>query len=76
MPRIFDCFTFFNELDILEARLQEMSPVVGAFVLVEATRTFQGALKPLHYSENKGQFAEFANRIIHVLVDSRMTCLP
>lgn len=69
MPRVFDCFTFFNELDILDVRLHEMSPVVDKFVLVEATRTFQGAPKPLYYIENKGRFAEFADKIIHVPVD-------
>jgi len=66
---IFDCFTFFNELDILEIRLNEMAPVVDRFVLVEARKTFQGADKPLYFDQNKARFAPFLDRIEHVIVD-------
>ncbi len=37
---IYDCFTFFNELELLEVRLHELSGVVDKFVLVETTQTF------------------------------------
>ena len=37
--KIYDCFTFFNELDLLEIRLNELNEVVDYFVLVEATTT-------------------------------------
>jgi beta-1,4-mannosyl-glycoprotein beta-1,4-N-acetylglucosaminyltransferase len=66
---IFDCFTFFNELDILDIRLHEMAPVIDKFVLVEATRTFQGQPKPLHYADNKQRYARYSDKIIHVVVD-------
>ena len=66
---IFDCFTFFNELDILEIRLNEMASVVDRFVLVEASKTFQGADKPLYFNENKARFAPFLDKIEHVIVD-------
>ena len=66
---IFDCFTFFNELDILEIRLNEMAPVVDRFVLVEARKTFQGADKPLYFDQNKARFAPFLDKIEHVIVD-------
>ncbi len=66
---IYDCFTFFNELDILEIRLNEMAPVVDRFVLVEARKTFQGADKPLYFDENKARFAPFLDKIEHVIVD-------
>jgi hypothetical protein len=36
---IYDCFTFFNELELLELRLHELAGVVDKFVLVEATQT-------------------------------------
>ena len=32
---IYDCFSFFNELDILEIRLNTLNEVVDKFVLVE-----------------------------------------
>lgn len=66
---VYDCFQFFNELDILKIRLNVLSPVVDKFVISEATETFSGLKKPLYYEENKELFAEFADRIIHVVVE-------
>ncbi len=66
---IYDCFPFFNELDILDIRLHELDPVVDKFVLVEATRTFQKQPKPLYYAENRQRFKQFSHRIIHIVVD-------
>jgi Glycosyltransferase family 17 len=34
--KIFDCFTFYNEFDILKVRLNELSDTVDYFVLIEA----------------------------------------
>lgn len=67
--RLFDCFQFYNELDLLDLRLTELSPVVDYFVLVEATYTHAGAPKPLYYAENRDRFARYADKIIHVVVD-------
>lgn len=50
---ILDCFTFFNELDLLEVRLNTLAPYVDAFILCEANRTFQGAPKPYIFQEHK-----------------------
>ena len=66
---VYDCFQFFNELDILKIRLNVLSPVVDRFVISEATETFSGLKKPLYYEENKDMFAEFADKIIHVVVE-------
>lgn len=66
---IYDTFPFFNELDLLEIRLNILAPVVDKFVLVEATRTFTGKPKPLYYQENKRRFEAFADKIVHVIVD-------
>lgn len=66
---IYDCFTFFNELDLLEIRLKELGPVVDRFVLVEATITHQGKPKPLYYAENKARFADFHHKLTHIVVD-------
>lgn len=68
MNMIYDCFQFFNELDLLKLRLNILSPVVDKFVISEATETFSGLPKPLYYEENKEMFAEFQDRIIHVVV--------
>ena len=66
---IYDAFLFFNELELLELRLHELSDVVDRFVLVEATRTFSGETKPLYFSENQARFAPFLGRIEHIVVD-------
>jgi len=41
---IYDCFMLFNELEVLELRLNELHPVVDRFVLVEATMKTRGRL--------------------------------
>ena len=66
---LYDCFTFFNELDILEIRLNEMDSVVDRFVLVEARKTFQGADKPLYFEENKLRYSPFLDKIEHIVID-------
>lgn len=66
---MYDCFAFFNELELLELRLNELDPVVDHFVLVEATRTFQKREKPLYFQQNRARFAKFLPKIIHVVVD-------
>lgn len=69
---VFDCFTFFNELDILEIRLNEMDSVVDTFVLVEAAWTHQGAPKPLHFEESKQRFARFLPKIRHIVLSEQI----
>ena len=64
----YDCFTFFNELDLLEIRLNVLKDVVDKFVLVESVKTFTGRDKDLVFEKNKDRFAVFADRIIHVVV--------
>lgn len=64
---IYDCFQFFNELDLLKLRLQVMDPIVDKFLISEATETFSGMPKPLYYEENKEMFKEFEHKIIHVV---------
>lgn len=69
MAKVYDCFSFFNELELLEVRLNELNDVVDVFVLVEATRSFQNKEKPLIFAENKERFAKFLPKIRHIVVD-------
>lgn len=66
---IYDCFTFFNELDLLEIRLNVLNNVVDKFVLVEMTKTHTGKDKELYFSKNQERFAKFNKKIIHIIVD-------
>lgn len=67
--RIFDCFTFYNELDLLEIRLAELYTTVDHFVLVEANQTFTNRAKPFLFQENKQRYSKYLDKIIHVRVD-------
>jgi beta-1,4-mannosyl-glycoprotein beta-1,4-N-acetylglucosaminyltransferase len=61
----YDCFTFYNELDLLEIRLNVLGPYVDYFILGECEETFSGKPKPLYYNENKERFAKWQHKIIH-----------
>lgn len=67
---VYDCFTFFNELDLLEIRLNILKDVVDRFVLVEAGETHTGKRKPFYFAENRNRFAAFLDRIIYVSIES------
>ena len=62
---IIDCFPFFDELDLLEIRLNELKNVVDVFVLTESPYTFTGIEKPLYFKENRERFKGF--EIIHTV---------
>ena len=68
MNKIYDCFTFYNELDLLELRLTELYDYVNHFVLVEADTTFTSRPKPFYYENNKARYAQWADKIIHIKV--------
>lgn len=63
MPRIFDCFTFFNELDVLEMRLEELYPVVDKFIITEADQTFRGNPKPFSFDSSDKRWAPYIDKI-------------
>lgn len=67
--KIYDCFTFYNELDLLELRLKILDPFVDYFVLVEATKTYAGEKKNLYFRDNKNKFKRWEKKIIHVIVE-------
>ena len=67
--KIYDCFIFFNELDLLELRLNILNNSVDYFVLVESAITFQGEDKEFYFENNKDRFAKFEHKIIHFIVE-------
>lgn len=68
-PKIIDCFIFYNEVDLLNYRLNILNSVVDYFVIVEATLTFTGKKKELTFNNIKSQFDKFKEKIIHIIVD-------
>lgn len=69
MKKVFDCFLFFNELELLELRLETLWDVVDYFVLVEANQTFSGNPKNLIFEENRERFNKYLRKIIYVKVE-------
>jgi beta-1,4-mannosyl-glycoprotein beta-1,4-N-acetylglucosaminyltransferase len=61
---IFDCFTFYDELDLLQLRLEILDAVVDRFVLCEAPFTFRGDAKPLAFANAGDRFARWRERIV------------
>ena len=72
--KIVDTFIFYNELDMLYFRLNELYDTVDYFVLVEAIHTFIGNPKPLYYEENKDRFSKFSDKIVHIIVRDMPMC--
>lgn len=66
--KIFDCFTFFSELDLLEFRLKLLDEHVDHFVLTESNITHSGQPKPFYFEENKARFEKWLPRIIYLPV--------
>lgn len=69
MRKIYDVFNFFNELELLEIRLNELDDFADTFVLVESTKTFQNNPKELIYEKNKDAFKKWHDRIVHVVIE-------
>ena len=61
---IYDVFPFFNELDILEIRLNSLNEIVDYFIITEATTTFSGSPKQLILSDHLPMFGKFKDKII------------
>ena len=73
---VYDCFIFFNEIDLLEIRLNELNNVVDKFVIIEANKTFQNHHKPYYFEENKERFSQFSSKIIHIKLDKYPLFIP
>lgn len=67
--KIYDCFPFFNELEVLELRLRMHYPYVDHFVICESKETFMGQKKPLYFKDNIQRYQKFLDKIIHVVVE-------
>lgn len=63
--KIYDCFLFFNELDLLEIRLDLLYPHVDYFVIVESEVTFQGEIKNFNFEINKNRFEKYLDKIVY-----------
>lgn len=60
---------FYNEIDILLIRLEELYDVVDYIVIVEATVTHNNTPKPLYFKDNIHRFSAYLDKIIHRVTD-------
>lgn len=66
---IYDCFSFYNELDILRLRLNILNDFVDRFVIVEARFSHTGQPKALNFEANKHLFEDFLDKIDYIVVE-------
>lgn len=64
--KIYDCFPIFNELDLLEIRLELLYDYVDYFIISECDSTFSGEKKPFYFDENKEKYNKYLDKIIHL----------
>lgn len=69
MRKVYDCFLFFNEIDLLEIRFNQHYDFVDYFVICESAYTFTGQEKPRVFLENKERFKKFLDKIIYVSIE-------
>ena len=65
--KVFDCFTFFNELELLELRLESYYDIVDRFVIVEADKTHANIPKPFNFLENIDRYQKYLPKIKYVM---------
>jgi beta-1,4-mannosyl-glycoprotein beta-1,4-N-acetylglucosaminyltransferase len=64
-----DCFTFYNEIELLSYRLEILYNIIDYFIIVESTHTFAGYEKGLYFEKNKELFSKYIDKIVHIVVD-------
>lgn len=67
--KVYDCFTFYNEFELLELRLRSLWDVVDYFVIVEANRKHTGEPKIFNFWERQDEFKDFLPKIRFVPAD-------
>ena len=55
--RIFDCFIFNHEIELLEIRMNILGDYVDKFVITEGDTTFSGKPKESYFSNNRERYA-------------------
>ncbi len=66
--KIYDCFLFNGEFDVLEIRLNELWDIVDVFVIVESNQTFSGMQKPYSFSQSAARFSKFNDKIRYIKI--------
>ena len=65
--KLYDCFIFNNETDLLEIRLNILNDYVDYFVIIESSETFTGLKKKLFF--NIENYPKFKDKIIYGVIN-------
>ena len=65
--KIFDCFMYFDEEQVLDLRLNVLYQNVDYFVIVESIYNHKGEKRNLLFNSQK--FEKFSDKIIYIVVD-------
>lgn len=68
--KFIDCFTFYNEFDVLEIRLKELYDKVDHFVLVDANRTHSNKPKDFLFNKEDSRWQPYLDKIVAVRLDA------
>ena len=63
--KILDVFLFYNEIDLLKARLEYLGPIVDSFIISEANIDFSGMAKEYILNKNIIDSLPFSEKIIY-----------
>ena len=69
MAKVFDCFTFFNEVELLEFRCKFLNDSVDYFVIAESNLTHSGKSKPYYFQNAIERFQPWLHKIIYIPVE-------
>ncbi len=72
MSKVFDCCMVYEEIDMLELRMNILAPYVDHFVVVESGMTHSGQPKghPIYDALQTPRFASFTDKIIYRFADA------
>lgn len=69
IPKIYDCFTLRDELDVLELRFNILNDIVDYFVICEANKTFTNQPKDYTFIKNYTRFEKWIDKIIYLPIE-------
>jgi hypothetical protein len=75
-PKLLDVFLFYNELDLLKARLEYLGPLVDHFIISEANIDFSGRPKSFLLSQALLNTLPFAHKIIYHREHLNLNSIP
>ncbi|MBU3558359.1 hypothetical protein [Polynucleobacter sp. Nonnen-W13] len=69
MAKVIDCFLFFQELELLDIRLDYLNNNVDIFVIVESKQAFSGVSKEYIFELNKERYKKYLHKIVYYKID-------